>query len=222
MCAHLCHKQMHCGICDWCIMVFVQQYNWELWFIKILTWQMLTLGVQFSRYMHPELGFHYLQMSQHHPVLGQQKSHNTAIDTVLLQIYYLPKFAFWQSSSFDRLYVCLSRWKITHDSKMHWHIITKFDPQMHLVSVQNPIGLQGQRSNNQVTRSQNRSRWIREMDTDAAYSSKCKFWQVCTSSSAFSFACLWFQMMLDWSKSKVCNQQQHFMIYFRISRVKLM
>ena len=35
------------------------------------------------------------------------------------------------------LSVCVSEWKITHNSWMHWYIFTKFGTQMHLGIIQN-------------------------------------------------------------------------------------
>ena len=44
---------------------------------------------------------------------------------------------------------CIQRsgWKSTHNSRMNWHMFTKFDTQMHLGFLQNPLVFQGQMSN---------------------------------------------------------------------------
>ena len=53
--------------------------------------------------------------------------------------YYLPKFTFWKVCWFEGLFVCLCGWKITHKSRMYWHIFTKFGTRMHQALVQNHI-----------------------------------------------------------------------------------
>ena len=99
---------------------------------------------------------------------------------VHLTVCYWPKCTFWQVCSSDTLFVCLSGWKITHNSRTHWHFFTRFSTQLHLRLVQNPVAYWNQRSNTQVTRSLFRSIWIQEMDTDAENLSKCKLWHVRT------------------------------------------
>ena len=72
------------------------------------------------------------------------------------------------SDCFFHLFLCLSGWKITHNSQTHWHLFTKFGTHMHLGLVQNTIDFQ----------------------TDQTQLLKYKFWQVCTSPpSLFSYVC---------------------------------
>ena len=54
------------------------------------------------------------------------------------------------------LYSCLNE-IVIFSPWMLWHSFPKFHTQMHLGWVQGPVYFQGQRSNNQVTRSQDRS-----------------------------------------------------------------
>ena len=58
------------------------------------------------------------------------------------------------------LYSCLNE-IVTFSPWMFWHSFTKFHTQMHLGWVQGPVYFQGQRSNNLVTRSQDRSNGCR-------------------------------------------------------------
>ena len=58
------------------------------------------------------------------------------------------------------LYSCLNE-IVTFSPWMLWHSFTKFHTQMHLGWVQGPVYFQGQRSNNYVTRSQDRSNGCR-------------------------------------------------------------
>ena len=58
------------------------------------------------------------------------------------------------------LYSCLSK-IVTFSPWMLWHSFTKFHTQMQLGWVQGPVYFQGQRSNNWVTRSQDRSNGCR-------------------------------------------------------------
>ena len=58
------------------------------------------------------------------------------------------------------LYSCLNE-IVTFSPWMLWHSFTKFHTQMHLGWVQGPVYFQGQRSNNLVTRSQDRSNGCR-------------------------------------------------------------
>ena len=71
-------------------------------------------------------------------------------------------------------FIFMCKWNCFILSRTLRHTFTKFHPQVHLGLVQNHIDCQGQQSNNQVTRSQNISKWVKSFSIKRQY--KQPYW----------------------------------------------